>query len=447
MNMKKLWICFTMLLVCFFSSCSSREEEFLKDTYIEGQDYQYMFTESDLDANFVARGDKGYYTCIHHFILYFDPETKTATPLCNWVDCLHDKEENEELRKKCNAYVGFTWDGHENQILYYNGALYMLNRSKEDAHGELIRFSTDGSGRTVARTFEDGSISYWIIHRGYMYFISNFYNITDEEGGVVNYKNSFFRCSINNTKEETELIYEPEEGLSEGEALTPQAYGNHIYFFQRGFTKEIKKGVNYREFLAWKTFQYDIRTKEISEIMVDDQKDNPYAYVSCGSGCICFVDDKMIFAACDVREEEVKLNYGIGTQWYMADLDGSNQKKILNTEYKYNKVYCDGNYIYEDTQCAEEALSLQAEEKGEEYKLDQKYYIYDKDMKLVDTMRFPFDHIVNVAVGDEKFQFWLLGDEKAGALAYTDKNQVGTFKGEYPDIVEVYRVSVPDTPD
>lgn len=269
------------LLVCFLTACSSEGEEFLEDTYIEGQDYQYMFTASDLGANFVTRGDKGYYTCIHHFILYFDPETKTATPLCNRVDCLHDKEENERLREKCNVYVGFTWDGPENQIVFYNGALYMLNPLNEDNHDELIKFSIDGSGRTVVRKFEDGSISYWIIHRGYMYFISNFYNITDEEGGAVNYKNSLFRCSINNTNKEIELIYEPEEGLSEAEALTPRAYGNHIYFFQSAFTKEIKKGVNYREYLAWKTFQYDIRTKKISEIMVEDQKDNPYAYVSC----------------------------------------------------------------------------------------------------------------------------------------------------------------------
>lgn len=444
MRMKKLWIYFSILLVCFLSSCNSGEEEFLKDTYIEGQDYQYMFTESDFDANLVARGDKGYYTCMHHFILYFDPETKTATPLCNKVDCLHDKEENEELMKKCHAYVDFTWDGPENQIVFYNGALYMLNPSNEDNYGELIKFPIDGSERTIVRTFEEGSISYWLIHRGYMYFVSNYYSITDEEGGVVNYRNSLLRCSVNNTKKEIELIYEPEEGLSEAEALTPRAYGNHIYFFRRGFTKEVDSGVNYRECLAWKSFQYDIRTKEIREIIVEDQKDNPYAYVSFGSGTLDFVDDKILFHACDIREEEVKLNYGIGTQWYMADLDGSNQKKILKTEYKYNKVYCDGNYIYEDTQWAEEDLSLQAEEKGEKYKLDQKYYIYDKDMKLIDTMRFPFDHIVNPAVGDEKFQFWSLGDEKVGALAYIDKKQVGTFKGEYPDIVEVYRVNVPN---
>lgn len=119
-------------------------------------------------------------------------------------------------------------------------------------------------------------------------------------------------------------------------------------------------------------------------------------------------------------------------------------KKILKTEYQYNKSYYNDNYIYEDTQWAEEAFSLQVEEEGEKYKLDQKYYIYNKDMKLIDTMRFPFDHIVNVTVGDEKFQFWSLGDEKAGALAYTDKNQVGNFKGVYSDIVEVYRVDVPD---
>lgn len=438
----RICLCFILVIMIFsFGGCGGKKEEFLEDTYIEGQDYQYMFASPDFNFSFAQKGENGYYLINNGYRIYYDPKADVATPLCNQVDCLHDKEENEKLQKKCHARYDWFEDGLESQIQYYNGDLYMLTPiDAETGVVKLMKYPEDGSEGSVVRTFKNANITYWIIHRGYMYFCSESYSIEGEEDGDVDRTQGVFRCSVIDDDAKSECIFIPDEDCVGLELATIQAYGNHIYFFQCGFTEAIKDK-DYKEYLAWRTYHYDIRTKKVSEIQVEEQKDNKYSFTQNGAGCLSFVDGKLLFAAMDIRESEdhESENYGIGTQWYFADLDGSNQTKALKTDYQYDHVFCDDRYIYVDNQFEVEYLTLHGEDNQ---KPKQTYKIYDKQMHFVDEITMPFEEAVGLMIGDKQYQFLILGDEASGINAVWNKDDIGKNKGKFPNIKEVYKVEL-----
>lgn len=145
----KHYICMSLFVIVMLipiCGCGNKKEKFMEDTYNEGTDYQYMFVDPDFNFSFQQKGRKGYYIINNGYRLYYDPETDTATPLCNRVDCLHDKETNEFLQKKC--YARFDWfeNGLESQIQYYDGNLYMLTPLDTETDSvTLMKYPEDGS--------------------------------------------------------------------------------------------------------------------------------------------------------------------------------------------------------------------------------------------------------------------------------------------------------------
>ena len=443
----KHYICMSLFVIVMLipiCGCGNKKEKFMEDTYNEGTDYQYMFVDPDFNFSFQQKGKKGYYIINNGYRIYYDPETDTATPLCNRVDCLHDKETNEFLQKKC--YARFDWfeNGIESQIQYYDGNLYMLTPLDTETDSvTLMKYPEDGSEGSAVRVFKHANIRYWIIHRGYMYFCAESYSIEGEENGDVDAQKGVFRCSVLDDNAKAECIYTPPKDINSQQLATIQAYGNHIYFYEMGFTESVQ-GKDYKEYLAWKVYHYDIRTKKLSEIMVDEYKDNKYATTQNGAGCFAFVDGKLLFSAIDVREgqDHEKDGYGIGTQWYLADLDGSNQKKVLESKNQYDHVFCDGRYVYVDNQFKVEYVAGNYDE--EEKQIEQKFQVYDKNMNFVDELTLPFDHAVGTTIGDEQYQFMLLGDDNNGITAYWKKDDIGHQKGKFPKIKEVYKILCPE---
>ena len=62
-----------MLFIFVLSGCSPREEQ-LPDTYVDGSDYQYMYTRDASNFPNFQKGDNGYYLLWNDFIYFFDEE-------------------------------------------------------------------------------------------------------------------------------------------------------------------------------------------------------------------------------------------------------------------------------------------------------------------------------------------------------------------------------------
>lgn len=426
MKQKKfLSISIVLFCICFLCSCSQKEK-FLEDTYIEGQDYQYMYEDREVHASTQAKGENGYYLFLRNFLYFFDNETQKIVPLCNRPDCLHDKEENEEQKERCHAYFYNPMD--DLQIQYYDGNLYSINSHTDNLEEcVLYKIPLDGSERTIIKTFDRTKITYWITHRGYLYYMTGHYSFTDEEGGTVSGDEGFFRLSLKNPSAAIEQIYETPKGLYGSEIHTPKAYGNHIYFTLLSYTASSKiiTPKNEWQYTYNRMFNYNIRTKELTEITINDD---------CYVGHIEFYKDKLLFRGAYPYEREQKMHYGRGRQWYTADLDGSNRKKFFYTDYKWDALYCDGKYIYEDNYSRLTALQSKEE---------QRYRVYDLNMNLIDTIKLPFDGPTDLVIGDEHYLWFLQGDAEAVGVSYFDKSKIGTVNGKYPDIVDLYKTKMP----
>ncbi len=92
--MKKRTICLSVsIFLLILSGCG---KDTLPDSYIEGSDFQYM-RQGDTDWEpQMQRGEKGYYFRQGEFVYYLDDGTGLLLPLCNKVDCLHDREKDME---------------------------------------------------------------------------------------------------------------------------------------------------------------------------------------------------------------------------------------------------------------------------------------------------------------------------------------------------------------
>ena len=416
--------CAAILLTVLCAACKSKE---LPDTYVEGSDYQYMQMEGGMYFTLTkAQGGKGMYFLHGDYIYFLDEEANTILPLCNKADCLHDKEPDSEKYTYCNACLlppdgGPTGDLG---ISYCNGSLYCLDEGLRGHPALLYRISEDGSQKEQVYKW-DARVNEWLIHRDVLYYSKPTYETID---GKVQASSQIFALALTDLAKQEKPVFIPDKDLDVAVLGKPKAYGNHLYFQIIAYTPTEEKITddNFLEYIYYKTFVYDIVDGQVSELVIPDAK--PTEFVS----DIVFWEDKIILGSFDFATDETA-----SSDYYIAELDGSNPEIFMTDIPKYKQFASDGTHLY-----LTNANTIEYSSADEGMIL---YEVYDHDLKKIDTFapttKLRFYGILPLGT-DAMYLQYTSGDENdpSWGVIRWDK-QIGTYHGEPidKDIVDIPR--------
>lgn len=421
---KRVWILF---FVCIsLGLCGCRKQD-LGNSYIQGQDHQYMFQSLETTTRKLqARGDKGSFFSIRNYIYYLEDGSDEAVPLCNKADCLHDKETNEEQKKQCNAYFD-NWYFKDQSIAYYDGYLYCMDQSYDDYWGKLTlyRVKEDGSEKEKVYEWEDPVVLEWVIHRGYFFYIEQTYPGMDSDDIVVK---SVKVMDLNHTRN-IETIYDESEleGVNLYSIGYARAYGNYFYFQVVGDTfVDDTIPENYWDYRYSETFSYNILTKELTEVKYPDGDE----YVDVKS--VEFYKDKLLVMGYDV------LNRDDVSDLYMTDLDGKNPQVIIKNVNEMDTIQTDEKYLY----ISNGARTLWLMEEPPVV-----MNVYDDTFCQVDTFTIPFSFCAEIGCAD--YLYFYIPDEEDKSLYKIlrfNKSLIGNMNGKeiVYDVVLESRQTQPD---
>ena len=208
----------------------------------------------------------------------------------------------------------------------------------------------------------------------------------------------------------------------------PKAYGNHLYFQIIAYTPTEEKITddNFLEYVYYKTFVYDIVDGQVSELVIPDAK--PTEFVS----DVVFWEDKIILGSFDFATDETA-----SSDYYIAELDGSNPEIFMTDIPKYKQFASDGTHLY-----LTNANTIEHSSADEGMIL---YEVYDHDLKKIDTFapttKLRFYGILPLGT-DAMYLQYTSGDENdpSWGVIRWDK-QIGTYHGEPidKDIVDIPR--------
>lgn len=416
----------TAVLMVLFTACG---KEILPDTYIEGQDYQYMQTGGFVNAATIQKGENGvYYAAAGNYIYYMDETSGTLLPLCNKADCLHDKETDSEKISSCNAY-----NRNPQLILclnYYDGNLYYLENCFAGLYPcALYRISADGSQKELVYQWEEGVfIDKWMIHRGVLYYTDYVLTLvedpdTGEEEMWQLY--TFSELPLTGTFKKPSVLYSQKEDLP-GYTVNgfgfPRAYGNYVYLNVYAFEDvdvEITEENRY-EYQLYKEYVFNINTKEMTELTIEGIENYQQAQ---NSGM--FWDDRVIFYVFDKRE-----GYLTPADVYIADLDGSNVEIFMEDVPQGYILLTDGKYLYKTN---DNMVSMGYEEGP------KTYWVYDGNLELVDWYTISYDRLWARPVGDEDVQYVMMTTDEPGEFSILkwEKDNIGNYNGADNEPVEI----------
>lgn len=423
--MKKL-LCYAGILCLFLTSCGNTEED---NAYHWGTDNQYFYEYAYNTKGTQAKGESGYFLFYDNFIYYYDDASGQVVPLCNRVDCMHDNDPERNRRITCNAFTGWQQENVQfaddypevssmnTGLEYSDGYLYFLTQNFGDDCSILYRIREDGSGREMLYNFGDEYLYGWCIHRGYCYYSEQSYiSYTDESGEkVYEEEHSIKRFPVSGNREPETIFAEEEDNKTImvsflGQHIT--AYGSYIYFGTYGartldldvITEENADDYEYVKFYA-----YNYVTGELHEISTPGMPEYE------GVQAVTFWQDSIVFASSDRKISDREVTY------YIADLDGSNVREFMTVDDGMQFV-SDGTYLY---------LTNQALQMNDDT-VTETYWVYDRDLELVDTFTIESPAYHTVSIGDEKFFFAYSVNKKEGnwKIRRYDKSAIGSLNGK-----------------
>lgn len=411
-----------MAFFCTVNLIACRENISNKDTYIEGQDFQYQYNDTSFGNAIyhkIAKGEADdYFIKIGDFIYKVDGKSGLLTPLCNKPNCLYNKETDYNKCKKCNAFVKISFEA---DIKYMSGYIYAL--SDFDDEGKLYRIKADGSEREAVFSYSQDSkdknsysINSWLVHRGYFYFIEQ----KEDESANVLY--ALKRVDLSKKNKKPETIFE-DKSLNLG-FLT--AYGNHIYFVAdpKYDEADVISGVwdaEMNQKYLPVAYQYDITKNKCMKIEINGLKEDEFITN------FCFLNDKLIYLPGSISDENMSI--------YSANLDGSSQKIILDDVPAESWIFTDGKYLYVSDGCEFEHDAIMSGKKPEN--INVTITVYDGSMKKIDTMVIPVhNQIINPNFGPDDKVFLLADTDPSSDETYHDyevlefdKSNIGTING------------------
>ncbi|RKI42800.1 hypothetical protein D7V86_04775 [bacterium D16-51] len=416
-----------LVLMCLtLTGCSKS----LPDTYQEGSDYQYM--EKKTFSAFHQTGEDVHYFAHGHYIYYMDEESKIILPLCGKADCLHDKETDSEKKQNCNAYM--ETESTDTGIAYCNGSLYYVELPAFSSP-VLYRLSADGTKKEQMYQWADNvRIEQWIVHRDVLYYVEHIY-LSEEDKTAERY--AVKSLSLTGKMKKPGTIYKVDEDLDVFTVAHPQAYGNFLYFqvyAQKKAEEEITQE-NYIKYQYLKTFIYNMEKQEVRELTLEDMgKDDVIQGVT-------FWQGKVIF-----HPYKHEIDYMEPVTWYIADLDGTNAEVFMEGVGQGLAFLSDGKYLY----LSNINMVYQGHDKGK-----RTYKIYDKNLKLVDTVKLPVEPIADIAIGTPEFMYILEGtgngekapedetetkegqEETEWGVSYWDKSKIGSYQGDTFELTDI----------
>lgn len=388
-----------------------------KSDYKIGEDCQYPYMKEG--GAQIAKTENGYYCLNNNFIYYIDGKTMKANPICSRSDCLHAKEKSEERRKKCDAYTT------SNQIQYYDGNLYIEEEQLlEEVKGveTFYRLSADGTRKEKIFQIKNVNLSGWAVHRGYLYFTTAQYipEKNEIDPGETQTYCRVNRIPVTGAKKE-EVLYECKEVKYNGEIYTPVLYGNHLYVEVFGTYEDraAADAEDRKKICFEKMLQYNI--EDGTHTYIEADKESVVAQVH-------FFRGKLLFYGYHFEYDDKR-----NCQYYIADLDGSNVKKIFKTKNPWDRYITDGKYLYCDNYFG--IFYSQIEGKMDSPK-SQYFQVYDMNLNGIDVVGLPKDNqdLYYLPAEDEKYFFcmpdFLQQDEtEIEDIICFDKQEIGRVKG------------------
>ncbi|MBP3678101.1 MAG: hypothetical protein J6I97_07135 [Agathobacter sp.] len=400
-----------ILVVGLMSACGVKED--LGNSYVEGKDHQYMWDSVESYGQRIAEGENGHFFRQGSYIYYLAEGAEMLVPLCNKVDCMHNKEVDAKNYDACNAYIGDVgvFDG----ISYYDGNLYVLKTEYDDgAFQRLYRIKEDGSGKEKVYEWSNMIVEEWCLHRGdFFYTEHSFYE--DEATKEVKENFCVKKISVDNSAETPKTVYEAPQDVSVYILSHLNAYGNYLYFYVVGSTGTLEQSTDAG---AWLDYHYEkqmvvnLLTDDVAEIAVSDTE----TYI--GIQTVTFWQDKLVYQTYNHMDE---LGLSAKTDIYISELDGSDAKVLLEDVLQGSRILTDEKYIY----LTNTAFVI----RGEEEK--QIYQVYNTQMQLVDTIEMIYTTPSDRAIGDASgFYFFMEVNEDDVDLLFFDKSTIGSYQGK-----------------
>ena len=400
MSKKLLCVLLCVITVAgIFAGCGSKEgdsrgnEAFSIDNVEIGYDGLPFFNV----FSSITKSEKGYYYYDESmyfagsnmkpakYLMFFDPNTRSAVPVCSRADCTHG------LTVGCDAVFFLenqdNYIGNVDHLWYYDGDLYTVAGNFEDNvyNHNLYRISADGSKRTKLTKLFSGGVEAFnlFFHRGCLYI-----SFINEEG-----KNAVYKVKVEKDAE-MELIYELDN--ADGFISDFNIYDTGITFMTGYFEDE-----NYENSVEELKY-YNPLNNEVTTLMEGVVFDS---YTIIGDW-ICYTSDRKLGR---------------------YDIKNKKTEDFYTCEYPCYVSY-DGKYIYA------EASAVLLEDYSQ-----HNIYVLDLEGKLVDTINAP--SYQDCYFGDDKFLFQMFDlDEtlknkaKKPCMKAFDKSQIGTGKHEWIEL-------------
>ena len=409
MNNKKhlAGILLMVLFICFSVSCGKQQapSEDIHHTdidlgsYVFETDWQYYMSANGNTSPKIRETENGCVFVNNGFIYYYE-QGGSIMPLCSNVNCLHDQETDPEKKKECLAYLDDIREGDVGTVLmkYKDDLFVRYERTDHDAEkGDfcVMKMALDGSSKDMVCRVKD--MNYPLIHRGYLYYYSTEFSVTEEESqsdsmsdGIME-QVGFHRMDIEKRNPKAELVYyrEGDHGFAQ-----PQVYGNYMWLFVIGDQGQRRE-----------TRIYNIETNQMEEaetVMMPVQIYQGKAYVRLYDGTKSDLDKTTVV---------------------QMDLYGKTEKTVVEGIEQLCDIMSDEKYFY--------ISNSQLHQNHPE--ILEKIQVYDANFQLVDEYRMPDvgNLYGSVPIGGEKYQYLRYINEKEGewGLLVFNKNRIGSLKG------------------
>ena len=403
----------TIFLICILSVCSMlagcKEENIsYEDTYIEGQDFQYMYYGNTYENGVsMAETEDGYYKLLDHYIYYIEKETMKAVPLCGKTDCLHEKE-TVAHKTDCNAYI----DSEDGYMNLYKDQLYVrttvYDQEEQTNYSEFYEISLDGSQRNKVCQVKEDNIQLWMIHRGKIYYA------VDEKGA--NDKQQIALKALDLKKpNKSETLFVLDDVFS-GTAQDLVAYGNYVYLYVEGFNEDISD-LDEMEEKKWaekyenRWICYHINTGKTTELFKEQKKNGTLKQIV---QRIVFWQDSLFYTYYDLEQAGTKLVY-------KSKLDGTEGQEWMQLEDSMDSFTADRNHFYVYNTWRD-AVAKKKEKPV--------MSVYDKNGKRVDQFEINASPYLHFAPGSETY-FWITNaEETQDSLVYINKKNIGSLHGK-----------------
>lgn len=310
--------CICSVIVTVLSSlmtgCSSKNNNINTEqnavSYVENEDFQ-NFIDS---YSAFSKVNSGYYFLKSMKLYFFDTATKEAYIVCNKPNCEHNSND-------CMAFFSI-FNYYPFQLSYFNNSLYVLGWEDEGSnirHNYIYEVSLDKYKRKKAAYLFDGtdtSSVYFILHRGYVYYLKGGASGLNETTSCLYRK----KLGSTNKKEEAEKIYEI-SGIG-ASIMDIKASGNNIVLLTSSYgdtegngyktsytiidihslkSKEIAGNEAYSLFADGEVAYYEKGENTVNRIDINTNKENFFceidgpAYISADNNYIYFDNIQAIY--------------------------------------------------------------------------------------------------------------------------------------------------------